>query len=417
MEFGLTEHQKDLIAEIREFCIKEIPIDYEPERLRGGGYGFAADAMTQAFWHQFHLKGVERGWPTAGWPKKYGGMGYTALEQGAINAEMSYWGARWGGGMSMGLVAPTVLASGTEKQKETWIPPIVRGEIVSFEAFTEPDAGSDEANMQMKAVKDGDFYVLNGQKTFISGGQKPDWLYTLARTADTVPKHRGLTMFMVDANSPGLTYRPLPTMAGSMQNEIFYDNVRVPKENMLGEEGRGFYLAMTTFEFERAGGGGLEVKRAMEKAVDYYRHEMRNGQPLIKEPKVRKLLAMQAIHHHIEYLIDWYQAWRQSEREKAKTSSIKRYDVGPHFQKDWVPPTSRAVLSIFGGLYTQLRTKSKYTKNFGFAAQQFERMHSIHAAGSPEIRKTVLAERGLGLPRVPRRYDAMIYKAILNGEK
>jgi alkylation response protein AidB-like acyl-CoA dehydrogenase len=270
--------------------------------------------------------------------------------------------------------------------------------------------------MQMRAVKDGDFYVLNGQKTFISGSQKPDWLYTLARTADTVPKHRGLTMFMVPGDAPGITYRPLPTMAGSMQNEIFYDNVRVPKGNVLGEEGRGFYLAMTTFEFERAGGGGLPVKRAMERLVNYYQTEMRNGQPLIKEPKVRKLLATEAVHNHISFLIDWYQSWRQSEREKAKTSSIKRYDVGPHFQKEWVPQISRAMLGVFGGLYTQLKKTSKYVKYKGNPAQRFEAMHSIHAAGSPEIRKTVLAERGLGLPRVPRRYDAMIYKAIQNGE-
>jgi alkylation response protein AidB-like acyl-CoA dehydrogenase len=416
MEFGFTERQNQLMEEIREFLIKELPEDYDP--TGSGMLGvMLADKESEDFWHQFHLKGVEKGWPTVGWPKKYGGLGMSALEQGAINAEMSYWGATWGGGMSMFLVAPTILATGTEEQKQRWIPPIVRGEIVSFEAFTEPDAGSDEANMQMKAIKDGDFYVLNGQKTFISGSQKPDWLYTLARTADTVPKHRGLKMFMVDANAPGLTYRPLPTMAGSMQNEIFYDNVRVPKENMLGEEGRGFYLAMTTFEFERAGGNTAPVKRALERIVDYYRLEMRNGQPLIKEPKVRKLIAKQAIQHHIEFLIEWEQAWRQSEREKAKTSSIKRYEVGPHFQKEWVPQVSRGLLGVFGGLYTQLKKNSKYAKPYLNPGQRFEAMHSIHAAGSPEIRKTVLAERGLGLPRVPRRYDAMIYKAIQNGEK
>ena len=139
--------------------------------------------------------------------------------------------------------------------------------MIWLQVFTEPEAGSDEANIQMRAVEDGDDFILNGQKTFCSGGAKPDWLYTLCKTADVLPKHRGLTMFMVPADAPGVTIRPLPTMGGSMQNEIFYDNVRIPKENMLGELNRGFYHAMATFDlsahskqpdiFKRYPGGSL----------------------------------------------------------------------------------------------------------------------------------------------------------------
>lgn len=409
MEFEFSEHQKELMAEIREFCINEIPEDYDPEQARMG-----ADAETEAFWHQIHLKGVKRGWPTAGWPKKYGGLGYTAMEQAAINSEMGYWGGRWGGGMSMGLVAPTVLASGTEEQKEKWIPPIVRGEITSFEAFTEPDAGSDEANVQLRAVPDGDDFILNGQKTFISGASKPDWLYTLTKTSDVIPKHRGLTMFMVPGDAPGITIRPLPTMGGSMQNELFYDNVRIPKEYMLGQLNRGFYLAMTTFEFERAGGGGLGARRSMERAVDYYRREIRNGKPLLKDPEVRKMLSLMAAHSHINFLEGWYTAYQRAERDKERKGP-KRYAVGPHFSKEWRPPLARQIVRIYG-LYGQLTPNSKYAKNAGRISRQWEGMHTIHSAGSPEIRKTVLAERGLGLPRVPRRFDVLINEAIQKGE-
>ncbi|MFC2034477.1 acyl-CoA dehydrogenase family protein, partial [Chloroflexota bacterium] len=130
------------------------------------------------------------------------------------------------------------------EQKAEWVPPIAKGEVECHQCFTEPDAGSDEANCQLRALEDGDEWVLNGQKTFITGSHKPHWLYTLAKTKDVVPKHRGLSLIMVPGDAEGVSYRALPTMGGSMQNEVFYDDVRVPKSNLLGELHRGFYVAM-----------------------------------------------------------------------------------------------------------------------------------------------------------------------------
>jgi alkylation response protein AidB-like acyl-CoA dehydrogenase len=403
MEFGFSEEQKKLMAEVREFCMNELPEDYDPEYT-----GRFQEDETQAFWKQFHLKGVEKGWPTAGWPKKYGGMGFSAMEQAAVSSEMSYWGARWGGIMAMTLVAPTVLTSGTDDQKEKWIPPIARGEITAFECFTEPDAGSDEANVQLRAVPDGDEYILNGQKTFISGGTKPDWLYTLCKTADATPKHRGLSIFMVPGDAPGVSYRPLPTMGGSQQNEIFYDNVRVPKENLLGELNRGFYLAMTTFEFERAAGGGLGARRSMEKIMEYARQEKRNGKPLYKDPKTREMLARMAIHKHLEFLFGWYTAWHRSQREKL---GPQHYNSGTLWHRLWQAFDGENMRQVFG-MYTQLKQKSKYAKYNGRPGRTWEYMHAIHAAGSPEIRRVVIADRGLGLPRIPRQFNVQINEAL-----
>lgn len=404
MEFGYSERQKQLMAEIREFCLKEIPEDYDPRFMMGG----PTDEETNAFWHQFHLKGVEHGWPTAGWPKKYGGMGYTAMEQAAVASEMGYWGARWGGGVAMNWVAPTVLASGTEEQKQKWIPPIARGELTALEAFTEPEAGSDEANVQMRAVLDSDDFILNGQKTFITGPTKPDWLYTLTKTADVTPKHRGLTMFMVPADAPGITYRPLPTMGGSMQNEIFYDNVRIPKEYMLGELNRGFYLAMTTFEFERAAGGGLGAKRSMESIVEFCRQEKRNGKPLLKDPQVQEILTRMAVNEHLHFLFGWYTAWRRSQTQKL---GPQRYDVGPLYQRFWQVYDGETMARVFG-LYAQLKPNSKYAKYKGIVSRNWDKKHAIHSAGSPEIRRLVIANRGLGLPRIPRKFNTMINEAL-----
>ena len=407
MEFGFSEEQKSLMAEIREFCINELPEDYDPDYVGG-----PPDVETHEFWKRFHQKGVEKGWPTAGWPKKYGGMGFTALEQAAEASEMAYWGARWAGQMSLPLVGPTVLSAGTEEQKQKWIPPIARGEITSFEAFTEPEAGSDEANVQLRAVPDGDDYILNGQKTFISGNVKPDWLYTLCKTADVVPKHRGLSIFMVPGDAPGVTYRPLPTMGGSMQNEIFFDNVRVPKTNLIGELNRGFYLAMTTFEFERAAGGGLGARRSMERIVEFCREEKRNGKPLLKDPQAREMLARMAIHHHLAFLFGWYTAWRRSQREKLGPQS---YDVGTLYNRLWQLYDGETMGRVFG-LYAQLKPNSKYAKYKGKASRTWEYKHAIHAAGSPEIRRVVIADRGLGLPRIPRQFNVQINEALRKEE-
>jgi alkylation response protein AidB-like acyl-CoA dehydrogenase len=403
MEFGFSEEQKRLMAEIREFCMNELPEDYDPDYVGG-----PPDVETHEFWKRFHQKGVEKGWPTAGWPKKYGGMGFTAMEQAAVASEMAYWGARWAGIMSLPLVGPTVLAAGTEEQKQKWIPQITRGEITCLEAFTEPEAGSDEANVQLRAVPDGDDFILNGQKTFISGNEKPDWLYTLCKTADVTPKHRGLSIFMVPADAPGVTFRPLPTMGGSMQNEIFFDNVRVPKGNMIGELNRGFYLAMTTFEFERAAGGGLGARRSMERIVEFCREEKRNGKPLLKDPKARETLARMAIHHHLAFLFGWYTAWRRSQREKL---GPQNYDVGTLYHRLWQLYDGEAMGQVFG-LYAQLKPNSKYAKYKGKASRTWEYKHAIHAAGSPEIRRVVIADRGLGLPRIPRQFHTMINEAL-----
>jgi alkylation response protein AidB-like acyl-CoA dehydrogenase len=398
MEFGFSEEQQKLMAEMREFCINELPEDYDPEYS-----GRFQEAETQAFWKQFHLKGVEKGWPTAGWPEKYGGMGFGPMEQAAVSSEMSYWGARWGGGMAMSLVAPTVLAAGTEEQKEKWVPPI--------ECFTEPDAGSDEANVQLRAVPDGDEYVLNGQKTFISGGVKPDWLYTLCKTADVTPKHRGLSIFMVPGDASGVSYRPLPTMGGTQQNEIFYDNVRVPKENLVGELNRGFYLAMTTFEFERAAGGGLGARRSMEKIMEYAREEERNDKPLHQDPKAREMLARMAIQKHLGFLFGWYTAWHRSQRDKL---GPQHYNSGTLWFRLWQEFEGEQMRNVFG-MYTQLKQKSKYTKYHGRPGRTWEYMHAHHAAGSPEIRRVVIADRGLGLPRIPRQFNTQINETLKQG--
>jgi len=402
MEFGFTEEQEKLRKEVHDFFMNVLPEDYNPAAVRRAGRG-----DLEEFALELQRKAVEKGYPSAGWPKKYGGLGFTSIEQGIVSGEMAYWGVGWAGTMGYNLVAPVILAVGTDEQKEKFVPPIARGEVICFEAFTEPDAGSDEANCQLRAVPDGDDYILNGQKTFISGSRRPDWLYTLARTEDTIPVHRGLSLIMVPGDAEGVSYRPLPTMGGSMQNEIFYDNVRVPKENLLGEINRGFYAAMATFEFERAA-VGTDARRGMERLVEFCRNQKRNGKPLIEDPEARKMLARAAMQRQVMWLSGWYGACRRSQREKL---GPQPYDLTMFLLKDAAPAQAEAMMDMLG-LYSQLKPGSKYAKYDGAIQRQWEISRVIHPAGSPEILKVVIANRGLGLPRIPRKFNTQINEAL-----
>jgi len=409
MDFGFTEEQEKLRKEAHDFYQNELPEDFNPDYYPWDCY---MGEEGERFWRGFQIKAGEKGWPTAGWPKKYGGLGLGAIEQSVAAEEQAYWGVHWEGSHGYGLVGPVVLVLGTEEQKEKFIPPIIRGNVRWFEAFTEPDAGSDEANQQCRAIPDGDDFILNGQKTFITGGTKPDWLYTLTRTADTTPPHRGLSLFAVPADAPGITYRPLPTLGGSMQNEIFFDDVRVPKENMLGEMNRGFYAAMATFEFERST-GGLDARRGMERLIQFCREEKRNGKPLIKDPQVRKILARMTVEMEVSWLTGWYGSWRSSQREKL---GPQPYNLGMIYLKEKMAPQAKALMDMFG-LYGQLRPESKYAKYDGAIQRRWETSRSFHAAGTVEIQKMVAATRGFGLPRIPRQFNKMIYEALTKTEK
>jgi len=322
--------------------------------------------------------------------------------------ETGYWGVAWPGTMGLRVCGPPLHVFGTEEQKKKFLPPIASGEIIWYEAFTEPDAGSDEANVSLKATEVNDHYILNGQKHFMTAPGPADYLYTLCRTADTTPKHRGLSLFLIPAHAPGISYLPLPTM-GIFTVEIFFDNVEVPKNALLGELNRGFYHAMVTFEFERTNTGtAASSLRNLQELVQFCKEEKRNGQPLIKEPKVREMLAQRTMEQKLAWLSGWFDSWHFSRREK----------LGPP------PPTTAGLRGKVAsadrskelmdnlGLYGQLQKGSKHVKFNGQAERTWQVVRSTHPAGTIEVNKIVLAGRGLGLPRVPAKFNKQIREAL-----
>ncbi|HMO97003.1 MAG TPA: acyl-CoA dehydrogenase family protein, partial [Tepidiformaceae bacterium] len=219
MEFRFTPEQEAFRNEVRTFIRDEWP------RAREG--------------ESFTRKLAARGWLTMSWPKEYGGQEANHLQQLVYNEEMAYHRAP---GQTMGAdrVGPTIILFGTDEQKKEFLPRIVNDDITWCQGFSEPGSGSDLASLQTRAIRDGDTFVINGQKIWTSNAQRADYIILLARTDPDAPKHRGITYFLVDLKSPGISIRPLMQMTGGAGfNEVFFEDVRVPATAVVGEVNRG----------------------------------------------------------------------------------------------------------------------------------------------------------------------------------
>ncbi len=392
MEFGFTEQQERFRKEIHDWFMNNLPENIDASTT---SYGWTKEERD--FWTDIQKKVCEKGLNTASWPKKYGGLGWTPIELGIYNELQAYYRVRLPSWDQFDIQGPTILAFGTEEQKAKLIPPIIRGEVKYFNAETEPESGSETANIQLRAVADGDYFILNGQKTFISGTLMPDYLFTWVRTADVVPKHRGISMFLVPADTPGITFRPQPGLFAGMQHDIFFDDVRVHKDTLIGELNRGFYQGMGQLEFERSGTGPpAGIRRDLDEFVQFCKEEKRNGKPLIEDPEVRDILARRACEVEVMRLNAWFGTCWPKERG-PRGASITPAHYSKYFETHWAKETAD-ILNLHG----QIRPGSKWAKLGGRVERGWEGARSRHGGGTVEIYKNIVAERGLGLPRHKR---------------
>ena len=228
-----------------------------------------------------------RRWTALAWPKEYGGLGASPMQQMVFNEIMGYERIR---ASSMGTmwVGPSLMVSGTEEQKERWIPHIVTGEDVWCTLYSEPGAGSDLAALQTRAIRDGDEYVVNGQKIWTSGAHRSNWGWLAARTDPDAPKHRGISMFCLRMDSPGIQMRPLVNMTGNHEfNEVFFDNVRIPASQRIGEENRGWYALAVALDFERSSIGSTSGAR---RSLDDFIALIKSGKVLLESQTRMRLV-------------------------------------------------------------------------------------------------------------------------------
>ena len=257
-------------------------------------------------------KMAEGRWLAPNWPVQYGGRGAGILQTIVYNEELARAGvAAPMIGMGTTMFGPTLLHWGTEEQKQRFIPPIMKAEEVWCQGYSEPGAGSDLASLQTRAVEDGDYFVVNGQKVWTTIAQYADWIFLLVRTDPDAPKHKGISYLMVDMHSPGVTARPLVQITGNRGfNEVFFEDVRVPKKNLVGEKNQGWQVAITTLMFERSGGGGDRgVLMQCHELVELAKSLPRNGASAWDDASVRQKIA----EFYCEATALRYTGYRQSD--------------------------------------------------------------------------------------------------------
>ncbi|MER6990138.1 acyl-CoA dehydrogenase family protein [Saccharopolyspora hirsuta] len=266
-------------ARVREFLARNAP----------GPLGDLEPAEQLRVAKRFQAAAYDAGLIGITWPAEYGGRGLTAAEQQVYDEEAGHYDLPSSPFMvGMGMCGPTLLDLGSHEQKTRYVPPLLRGDEIWCQLFSEPGAGSDVASLQTRAVRDGDSWVVNGQKVWTSGAQFADFGALLARTDPDVPKHRGITMFVVDMHSPGVTVRPLRDMTGRAPfNEVYFDDVRIPADAVIGEVGGGWLAAVTMLGHERVSIGG-SVRRgsdplSCDNLVDLARRRNRSDDPVVRD--------------------------------------------------------------------------------------------------------------------------------------
>ncbi len=393
MDFRFTPEEEAFRQEIRQFLKEELPPDWE-----GFENEFAPENFE--FTKQIVKKLGAKGWLALAWPKEYGGLGRPPMEQLIYKEEMFCHRVP---GIDMGVggitwIGPTLMLLGTEEQRREHLQKIAAGEKWWCTAYSEPNAGSDMAAVMCRAVAHGDEYIINGQKVWTSAAHIADWCWLMARTGPEEPKHKGISLFLVDMKTPGITVRPLVNMAGHHHfGEIFFDDVRVPKSNLVGEENRGWYHIMISLDFERTAGVMMAgaVKRTLEDLVGFVKETKRNGEPLARDPAIRQKLAELAIEVEIARMMSYRIVWMQAK------GIIPNYEASmiKVFASEAMQRVAHVGTQIMG-LYGQLEMGSKWAPLKGRMENAYlSSVGMLIAAGTSEIQRSIIAIRGLGLPR------------------
>ena len=391
MDFRFTPQEEAFRTEIREWLKTNLPDNWDGNRL-------SRDAENLNVYKHFAQRLATKGWVAPHWPKEYGGLGLSVVEQLVFNEEMAEANAPTGYSViGTGWAGPTIIVYGTDEQKQRFLSPITAGDVMWCQGFSEPNAGSDLANLATRAVRDGDDSVINGQKIWTSGAHYADWMILIARTDPEAPKHKGISYFLVDMKTSGISTSPLIDMMDNHAfNEVFFDNVRVPRENLLGEENRGWYMATTTLDFERSSiGGAVGAGRMVRELAGYCEDTRTNGHRLIDEPRVRTRLGDAAIEAELGRLLSYRVVTLQARGVVPNYES----SIAKLFNTDMQLRMARSGLEIMG-LYGQLDHKDKYAPLKGrFERQYLWQTGLAVGGGTTEIQKNIIAMRGLGLPR------------------
>ena len=388
MDFKFSPEQEAFRKEVSDFLEEEI---------RNGTFQPMCDGWIQGYSPEFTGKMAARGWIGLSWPREYGGQGRSETDRLILTEELLRYGApaacHWFADRQIGR---SIIAHGTEEQKQELLPLILKGEAYIGLGMSEPEAGSDLASLQTRAVEDGDDYIIDGQKMWTSCARYMTHVYLVARTDPDAPKHRGISEFIIDASLPGISIRPTIDITGSEAwGEVFYDGVRVSKRHLIGEKNRGFYQILNQLDYERAGLERLMGNYPLFKAIiEFTRETERNGVPLCKDPLIRDKLARLQVEFEMGRLLTYrvVLVMEQGRAPNVEAAMAKAYCTT--FEQRLA-----SVATEMLGLYGQLVAESKWAPILGMAPHSYlgSKGYSLQA-GTTEVLKNIVATRGLGLP-------------------
>mgnify|MGYP001090195319 CR=1 FL=1 len=395
MDFRFTEEEEAFRKEVREWLAKEIP----PRWIELDPWLWEETDESWSLSREFQHKLGQKGWLAPAYPRKYGGLEMSHIKRLILGEEIAYSGAPFGveAEISVNWVGPTILLYGTEEQKDKYVKGVAKGDTVFCLGYSEPNAGSDLASLETRAVEDGDEYVINGDKIWTSFAHYADYCWLAARTDPDAPKHRGMSMFVVDMKAPGITVQPIINILNQHSfNEVFFDNVRIPKENLIGEKNKGWYQLMVALDFERSPIDlPTVIGRLIEELVQYCQETKRNGEVLAKNPLIRNQLAQMAIENEVGRMMSYRLAWMYS----ANIHPSYEASMTLLFASELMRRLANVAMHILGP-YGQLEMDSKWAVLKARVMRLCLNSLSIGVGGgSNEIQRTIIATRGLGLPR------------------
>jgi 3-oxocholest-4-en-26-oyl-CoA dehydrogenase alpha subunit len=392
VDFELDDEQRAWLAEVRQFLQDNVTPALRAE-MAEHGLEFSGGQLSA-----FRRKIGQRGWFGLNWPREYGGLGLTAMHQHLLMSEFEYWGVP-GPDLTVTSVAPMIMRHGTERNKQEFLPPIARGEIVCAVGYSEPNAGTDLASLRTRAVRDGDEWVITGSKIWNSGAQRSTHEWLCVRTDPDAPRHRGISVIMVPIDNPGVEIYPLFAWSGYRTNETFFREVRVPVTNLIGAENKGWTYITGALDLER---GALtnagDLRRALDDLVALAARPVRDGSVPADDPSFRRRLAQAEADVEVAKLMGYEAA---SMLDAGRIPSVE-VSVEKIFTSELRQRIADLAIDLLGpdGLIAH---RSPGAPLDGF----FERLYRVSplmrfGGGTNEVLRDVIAQRGYGMPSYGR---------------
>ncbi len=391
MDFALTDEQQDLRRELRQYFADLLTPEVQAD-LRAGEMGGPE-------WKKVVEQIAADGWLGIGWPEEYGGQDRSPIEQLIFFDEAQRAEAPVPM-LTINTVGPTLMRYGTDEQRERFLPRILAGELNFAVGYTEPGSGTDLASLRTRAVRDGDEYVINGQKIYTSLAKHADYVWLAARTDPDAPKHKGISIFLVPTDTPGFSAVPLNIMGDADTTATFYEDVRIPATNLVGEENQGWSLITTQLNHERVAicNAGM-IWRYLEEVGDWARSTtLADGRKVIDQEWVRLGLARVHANAEVLQLLNWKVAWGLTVDHLSPADASATKVFGTHRYIECL-----GILMEILGPISFLRSGSPEALLRGRIERTYQGILVLtFGGGTNEIQRDIIAMLGLGLPRAPR---------------